>query len=64
MKASPAGRRAVKVKLPVTVLTGFLGSGKTVLNNHILTANHGKLIDVMENELGAPPLTASEINGH
>jgi len=39
-------------KVPCTILTGFLGSGKTTLLNHILRANHGKRIAVIENEFG------------
>lgn len=39
-------------KIPVTVLAGFLGSGKTTLVNHILTADHGHRIAVIENEFG------------
>jgi G3E family GTPase len=39
-------------KIPVTVLTGFLGSGKTTLVNRILSENHGKRIAVIENEFG------------
>merc|ERR1719461_794734 len=42
-----------KPKVPVTILTGFLGSGKTTLLNHILSANHGKKIGIIENQFGA-----------
>lgn len=37
---------------PVTILTGFLGSGKTTLVNYILREPHGKRIAVIENEFG------------
>ncbi|MEX1118913.1 MAG: GTP-binding protein [Terrimicrobiaceae bacterium] len=39
-------------RIKVTVLTGFLGAGKTTLMNRILTENHGKRIAVIENEFG------------
>ena len=41
-----------KDRVPVTILTGFLGAGKTTLFNHILTASHGKKIAVIQNEFG------------
>eukprot|EP00040_Diaphanoeca_grandis_P026604 m.149376 g.149376 ORF g.149376 m.149376 type:complete len:421 (-) comp30653_c0_seq4:339-1601(-) len=39
-------------KIPVTIVTGFLGAGKTTLMNFILTANHNKKIAVILNEFG------------
>jgi len=39
-------------KVPITIITGFLGAGKTTLINYVLTANHGKKIAVIENEFG------------
>jgi G3E family GTPase len=38
--------------VPVTILTGFLGAGKTTLVNHILSAGHGRRIGVLVNEFG------------
>lgn len=42
-------------KLPVTVLSGFLGAGKTTVLNHILTNREGKRVAVIVNDM-------SEIN--
>lgn len=39
-------------KIPVTIITGFLGSGKTTLVNHILQEQHGRKIAVIVNEFG------------
>ena len=40
-------------KIPVTLIGGFLGAGKTTLIKHILTERHDKKIAVIENEFGA-----------
>ena len=40
-------------RIPCTILTGYLGSGKTTLVNHILTdTTHKKKIAIIENEFG------------
>ncbi|HEY9888253.1 MAG TPA: cobalamin biosynthesis protein CobW [Candidatus Obscuribacterales bacterium] len=39
-------------KIPVTVVTGFLGSGKTTLVRHLLQHNQGRRIAVLVNEFG------------
>lgn len=38
--------------LPVTILTGFLGSGKTTLINYLLQHNKNEKIIIIENEFG------------
>lgn len=38
--------------VPVLLLTGYLGSGKTTLVNHILTEKHGYRCAVLLNEIG------------
>ncbi|ORY63250.1 CobW/HypB/UreG, nucleotide-binding domain-containing protein [Pseudomassariella vexata] len=40
------------MKVPITIVTGYLGAGKTTLLNYILTAQHGKKIAVIMNEFG------------
>ncbi|WP_299488394.1 cobalamin biosynthesis protein CobW [Acaryochloris sp. IP29b_bin.137] len=39
-------------KIPVTVVTGFLGAGKTTLIRHLLQNNQGRRIAVIVNEFG------------
>ncbi|KAJ3227411.1 COBW domain-containing protein 1 [Clydaea vesicula] len=46
-------KRELKLNpVPVTIITGYLGSGKTTLINRLLTENHGKKIAVILNEFG------------
>lgn len=49
-KRSRAHTHALQV--PVTILTGFLGAGKTTMLNHILHVQRAKRIAVIENEFG------------
>lgn len=55
---------AVAGNVPITIVTGFLGSGKTTLVNRMLTSNeHGLRIAVIENELGAISIDHALIDG-
>jgi len=44
--------------LPLTVIGGYLGAGKTTLINHVLTGDHGKRLMVMVNDFGAVNIDA------
>ena len=39
-------------KIPVTVITGFLGAGKTSLLNHLIKTHKNKKFVIIENEFG------------
>ena len=52
---------ADSVPLPLTVLGGFLGSGKTTLVNHVLRTRHGLRVLVMVNDFGDINVDASLI---
>ena len=47
--------------IPVTVIGGYLGSGKTTLVNHLLRTAAGRRIAVLVNEFGALPIDADLI---
>ncbi len=49
------------MKLPVTVIGGYLGSGKTTLVNHLLRHNDGLRLAVLVNEFGDLPIDADLI---
>ena len=50
-------------KIPVTVLTGYLGAGKTTLMNRILSEPHGKKYAVIVNEYGEAGIDGELIVG-
>ncbi|KAI3812602.1 hypothetical protein L1987_17313 [Smallanthus sonchifolius] len=62
--ASVAAALNLDNSVPATIITGFLGSGKTTLLNHILTAQHGKRIAVIENEFGEVDIDGSLVASH
>ncbi|HEX3574220.1 MAG TPA: cobalamin biosynthesis protein CobW [Rhodopila sp.] len=44
--------RQAMVKVPVTIVTGFLGAGKTTLIRHVLESAHGRRLALIINEFG------------
>lgn len=49
-------------KIPVTVITGFLGSGKTTTIRHLLQNNQGRRIAVLVNEFGEVGIDGELLN--
>ena len=51
----------MKKNIPITLLTGYLGSGKTTLINHILKNNKNKKIAIIVNDIGEVNIDANLI---
>ncbi|WP_163325945.1 CobW family GTP-binding protein [Draconibacterium mangrovi] len=52
-----------KNKIPVTIITGFLGAGKTTFINFLLKSNSDTQFALVENEFGAVPIDTKLIKG-
>ena len=48
-------------QMPITIIGGYLGAGKTTLVNHLLRYANGKRLAVLVNEFGALPIDADLI---
>ena len=52
------------VRIPMSVLGGFLGAGKTTLLNRVLSGRHGVRYAVLVNDFGAVAVDGSLVAAH
>lgn len=60
-KATPSTEHDTLI--PVTVVSGFLGSGKSTAINHLLRGDHGLRLAVLVNEFGAVGIDGAMLQG-
>lgn len=58
----PERRAAAPGSVQFTLITGFLGAGKTTLVNHLLSGTHGRRLAVIVNDFGAINIDTSLIS--
>ena len=57
-----ASKKSTNAPLPVTIVAGFLGAGKTTMINHLLQTGHGRRIAIVVNDFGSINVAAELIS--
>lgn len=61
--AAPDARGQILMRIPVTIVSGYLGAGKTTLVNSLLREDHALKLSVLVNDFGSINIDAALIEG-